>query len=301
MTEHSQRPSKEVWVDHFEPLQVWRFPFRLENILLTAPFIFLWSFLLGSFYVGGFIMVARSALAIYATVGFFFCYLFIVLDFTARGYQTPPKIGGDLLNANKGRFIKGLALSSMFASIAYTAAFSETLFVLTIAITALFLPVAVCIIAIQDSFINAMSPVRWYGFFRDIRFDRYFWQYLTTLGLAGLSIMLLQQDAGWLNLVTMSCCVFSFVLMFRCLGVLVHTNADGLGLSVRFGPEIEAAQRAENDQRALSDFALGLYQQVEVGRVNAAFDAYEKKLKEDKYSQETALWITIKEWPSPGT
>lgn len=296
MTDHRGRPSQRLWVDHFEPLEVWRFPFRLENLLLAAPLIGLWGFLLGSYHVGGIIMIVRSAFGIYATLGFFFCYLFLVLDFTARGFQTPPKISGDILRTSRARFFKVLAVASLFVSLTYTVTFSEQLFVMLLLSTVLFLPVAICIIAIQDSFLGAMNPLRWFGFFRAIRFDQHVLRYLMTLGMVLASFTLLFKNLGWLNLLTMSCWVLSVVLLFRSLGVLVHANASDLGLSVRFGHDIEASQIEENERRDISDFALGLYQQVEVHRINEAFEAYESHLTADKFASEEALWKIIRSW-----
>lgn len=114
-----------------------------------------------------------------------------------------------------------------------------------------------------------------------------------------LSFSLLLSNAGWFNLLTMSCWVFSLILIFRSLGVLVHANAANLGLPVRFSAEIEAAQINENERRALSDFALSLYQQVEAHRVNEAFARYQSRIAEDKFKSEEALWDIIRERSNP--
>lgn len=93
--------------------------------------------------------------------------------------------------------------------------------------------------------------------------------------------------------------MFSLILIFRSLGVLVHANAANLGLPVRFSAEIEAAQINENERRALSDFALSLYQQVEAHRVNEAFARYQSRIAEDKFKSEEALWDIIRERSNP--
>ena len=296
---NSSRPNRLLWVDHFKPLEVWRFPFRLENLLLAIPFILIWSFLLGSYHVGGSIMVVRSALAIYLTLGMFFCYLFVILDFTARGYQTPPKINGDLLNGHKGRFAKGLILTSLFASLAYTFRFSDTLPGLVYLSAAIFLPIAFSIIAIQDNFLNAINPMGWFEFISAINFDGHVGRYLVILALTLLGWQLLLVNLGWFNLGSMCFAVICMILLFRSLGVLLHANAAALGLSVRFGPELEAAQSLENQRRELSDFAQNLYQQAEVGRINEALASYSRKLSEDKFASETMLWEMLREWSNP--
>lgn len=294
----TQRPAKQVWIDRFEPLEVWRFAFRLENILLAAPLILIWSFLLGSYYTGGAIMVFRSLFAVYLTLAFFFCYLFIILDFTARGYQTPPKLSGDLLTTNKMRFIKSLAIASLFASLIYTASSSPVMLGFMVVLTFLFLPVSLCIIAIQDTFLNAMNPLNWFVFFRDIELDKSVAQYFLILGLTVAIGSLLMRNFSWFNLLTMTAVVFSMILLFRSLGVVLHTHAANIGLSVRFGPQVEARQRAESEQQSLSDFGLSLYQQVEVNRIEEAWEAYQQHIAASKFASEDALWELVQQWPN---
>ncbi|MFT7245609.1 MAG: hypothetical protein ACI82A_002979 [Candidatus Azotimanducaceae bacterium] len=292
----TQRPTKQVWIDRFEPLEVWRFAFRLENVLLAAPLILIWSFLLGSYYTGGLIMVARSLGAIYLTLAFFFCYLFIILDFTSRGYQAPPKLSGDLLTTNKLRFIKSLAVASLFASLIYATSSSPVLLGLMVTITFLFLPVSLCVIAIQDTFLNALNPLTWLVFFRDIEFDKSVAQYFLILGLTVAIGSLLMRNFSWFNLLTVTAVVFSVILLFRSLGVVLHTHASTLGLSVRFGPQVEARQVAESERRALSDFGLSLYQQVEVNRIEEAWENYQQHITANKFADEGALWDIIQKW-----
>jgi hypothetical protein len=292
-----------VWIDRFEPLEVWRFVFRAENVLLAAPLILIWSFLLGSYYIGGPatgpIMVVRSVGAIYLTVAFLFCYLFIILDYTARGYQTPPKLSGDLLTTNKGRFIKSLAIASFFAALIYANLSSPVLLGLMVMLTLLFLPVSLCIIAIQDAFLSALNPLNWMVFFRDIEFDKSVAQYFLILGMTVAAGSLLTKNFSWFNLLTVSAVVFSLILLFRSLGVVLHTHASTLGLSVRFGPQVEARQVAESERRALSEFSLSLFQQVEVNRIEEAWDTYRMQLTADKFASEDALWDIIHKWQSP--
>lgn len=292
------RPTKQVWIDRFEPLQTWGFVFRAENVLLGLPLVLTWSFLLGSFYLGGLIMVARGIFAIYLTLGFFVCYLFIILDYTARGYQSPPKISGDLLTTNKLRFIKSLGIISLFTSLLYTAAGSPTLLFLMSIFTLLFLPVSFCIIAIQDSFLRALNPLHWATFLRDIEFDRSVARYLISMALVAASGYSMGIDLGWFNWASVTSVVFSLILMFRCLGVVVHTHAANLGLSVRFGPEIEARQVAEANRRALAEFALSLFQKVEVHRTKEALAEYQQRLIDDRFESEDALWQMIIKWSS---
>ena len=294
----TQRPTKQVWIDRFEPLEVWRFAFRLENILLAAPLILIWSFLLGSYYAGGAIMALRGLFAVYLTLAFFFCYLFIILDFTSRGYQVPPKLSGDLLTTNKLRFIKSLVIASLFASLIYASLSSPVLLGIMITLTFLFLPVSLCIIAIQNTFMSALNPMNWLVFFRDIEFDKSVAQYFLILAMTVAIGSLLMRNFSWFNLLTVTAVVFSMILLFRSLGVVLHTHASTLGLSVRFGPQVEARQVAESERRALSDFGLSLYHQVEVNRIKEAWEAYQQHITANKFADEDALWDIIHTWPS---
>lgn len=108
--------------------------------------------------------------------------------------------------------------------------------------TLLFLPVCFCVIAIQDSFLNALNPLHWTMFLQGIEFDHAVAHYVIAMLLVAASGYSMGIDFGWFNWVSVTCVVFSLILMFRCQGVVVHTHAANLGLSVRFGPEIEAQQ-----------------------------------------------------------
>ena len=84
---------------------------------------------------------------IFFSLAFFFGYLMIVLDYTSRGYQHPPKISGDVLSDNKGKFLKGVLSLSVFLSA--TASLGDTLWIgWLIAMSALVLPIILAITAI---------------------------------------------------------------------------------------------------------------------------------------------------------
>ncbi len=79
--------TKPVWIDKFEDLEIFSFPFRVGNIANTIFFCLIFSYLLGVIRVVGPAGFLYSILLTYFSFMFFFGYLFVIVDYTSRGYQ----------------------------------------------------------------------------------------------------------------------------------------------------------------------------------------------------------------------
>lgn len=297
------RPSRRIAVDHFESLQIVGFVFRVENLLLVIPFIIFWSFLLINYMAvsgtAGLFVIVRSVMGIFLSLALFFCYLLVVLDYTSRGHQKPPKISGDLIDKNKGKFFKGILSLSFFMSAAATLGGSEWLSWFA-AISLFILPMVLSIIAIQESFSRAMNPLNWFLFVAALSWDKQLAKYLVCYGLLILSLewTFTQQDfARVIPAVTVS--TMLLVALFRSIGVLVHANAESLGLPIQFSHEIEQQQIAENLRRDESDFSADLYRLVQADKINEAWSEFQNHLKQTDELALARFWPVISKWPNP--
>ena len=108
---------KPVWIDRFEDLEIVSFPFRVVNLFAAIYFCLIFSYLLMVFRVVGLEGIVWTVPLAYINLLFFFGYMFVIVDYTAQGYQEVPKISGDLLHTGKSRFFKVLVLVSFFFSV----------------------------------------------------------------------------------------------------------------------------------------------------------------------------------------
>lgn len=297
------RSGRPVEIEQFEPLQIIRYLFRLENLLLIAPFIIFWSFLfLNYLAVGeqaGHFVVIRAVMGLFLSLALYICYLLLVLDYTARGYQQPPKVSGDLIDQNKARFFKAVLALSVFASFSTFVGGSEWTLVLTV-ISALILPVVLAIIAIQESFSRAMNPWNWVVFISDLKLDRHLAYYLVCFGLLSASLHWLFSTRELTSaLPAIAATTMLLLALFRSIGILVHANAESLGLPVRFGESVERAQQALSLRHAESDLTARLYRLSEADKTTEAFAEYQQYVKKNGIESVERLWPVISLWANP--
>ncbi|MFT6518626.1 MAG: hypothetical protein ACJATP_002293 [Candidatus Azotimanducaceae bacterium] len=117
----------------FEPLQVLTFPLRIigaEGLMMT----------IGLFYV---------------SCVLFFGYMFVILDFTARGHQQPP-------------MLKECLLISMLLALIYFIKHPYWQLLTSIAMLIL-LPVVTSLLIIYDSLFAALNPLNWVGMVRQVQ------------------------------------------------------------------------------------------------------------------------------------
>ena len=80
----------------YEKLEIFRYPFYLENALLIGLFsiIFVIASIWASLPAG---MGIRSLTLWFVGVVIFFNYIFVIVDYTSRGIQRIPKLSGELV------------------------------------------------------------------------------------------------------------------------------------------------------------------------------------------------------------
>lgn len=286
-------------VEKFAPLLVAPFSLRLNNILAVIFFGLLFSYFLAVARTVGAGGIVWLSLSIYVSFMFFFGYLFVIVDYTARGFQRIPLLSANILLDEKSRLFKEVVLIGFFASLIFfiEAEFWKVSFV--IACLILF-PIATVIIIMEESLVSAINPWKWLRVLMDLEFDKHLGQFLLMQLVTLFSgYMALGINLGLFNLVTMIVLLMAMLTLFRSLGVVLHSNAESLGFPVQFGERIARSQQDEAREKLLSEFSTSLYKLCNLGKARQAFEELETYLQADNYACEGELFSRMSKWESP--
>ena len=145
-----------------------------------------------------------------------------------------------------------------------------------------------------------MNPVNWLLFLSALSLNRYVVYYLVCYGLlvASLDWMFAEQSYTW-AVPSVACSTLLLLAPFRIVGILIHANAESLGLHVRFGSQVEASQIAENIRREESEFCVDLYRLVEADKTQEGWQRYQGFLSKTDHGRFDRLWPVISQWPNP--
>ena len=152
----------------------------------------------------------------------------------------------------------------------------------------------------EESLISALNPVKWVRVIMDIDANTGFMQYLAIQSLTLLvGYLALFVDFGWFNIIFMAVFLMATMTVFRSLGVVLHSNSESLGFSVRFSKQIEERQSQVAKERELSEFSTQLYKLGNSGELNKAWELMEKRLRDDNFATEADLFARIRDWDNP--
>jgi hypothetical protein len=291
--------SNPVWIDKFEALEINLFSLRPGNIVVAIFFALIFSYMLSALRFVGLAAATSMATLTYVTTIFFIGYLFVIVDYTAQGYQEIPKLSGNLLTTERSRLLKELVLIAFFVSLFFV--FDNPYWKLFFIISSLVLfPVSTAVIIMEESLVSAVNPVKWVGIVMDLDADAVFVQYLLIQGLTLFAgYVALFVDLGFFNLITMTILVMLLLTLFRSLGVLLHSNAETLGIPVRFGMQIEDEQLKAEQERGYSEFSSELYKLSSGGNLKEAWDLLDERLKKDKYATEADFFARLRNYDNP--
>lgn len=291
--------TKPVLIDKFEDLEIVSFPFRVGNIASIIFFGLIFSYLLGIMRTMGPIGFFYSIMLTYFSFMFFFGYLFVIVDYTSRGYQEVPKLSANLLITVRSRMFKELILISFF--FAFFFLFDNAYWNLIVVLTSLlFFPIATSVIIMEESLISALNPLKWIRVLLDIDANAMFMQYLAIQAFTLIAgYVALFVDFGWFNIITMALFLMATLIVFRSLGVVLHSNSESLGFPVRFGKQVEEEQIQLAKEHELSDFSTQLYKLRNAGKLTEAWELLQKRLRDDNFMTEADLFARLREWDNP--
>ncbi|HIG42471.1 MAG: hypothetical protein ABGY96_18635 [bacterium] len=292
-------PSKPIWIDKFDELSIYSFPFRISNILILFLFTLTFSYVLGATLFLGMIGFIVTITLAYVSFSFFFGYLFVIFEYTSLGFQEIPRLSADLLFNERGRLVKATVLVSFFLSAIFfvTDPFWQTFLTIT---SLLLIPVAMSVLIMEGRLISALNPLNWFAALKNIEADARFGQFLIlqfSMLLTGYVALFV--NLGWFNILTMMAFLTVSMTAFRCLGVVLHSNAESLGLEVVYGPVIEEEQTQRARDQELSEFTASLYSLSGAGKTEKAREMLNQRLEDDGYITEPDLFGRIRGWENP--
>ena len=292
-------------VSTFEDLTILRFPVSgptfFVYLLLGSLFSFLVVFT-GSFYESG-LPIFMLPIWVVALCGIV-KYGFVILEFTARGRQQVPKFSGEMLLANfdAGSLFK--ELSVQFILISPVLAVSDVwLQVALILVVLLILPAVYYYVGVENNFFGALNPVKLSQFIRHSGFGA------VTAKLAAIEMSLATLlFVGARDLTTIpapylflgTCiAVYLILMLFRCIGVLLHCRREELGIETEFSPEQEESERRKQVHLKRSDVIYDLHRLSQRDSLTAAWEMLESALNEDEFESEADYFHSVSQWPNP--
>lgn len=87
----------------------------------------------------------------------------------------------------------------------------------------------------------------------DARVMQYFILQISCLSIGYVALFV---NYGFFNVDSMAAFLSVLTALFRSLGVVIHANANSLGLKVLYSKDIESRQTQNVENRALSDFMI---------------------------------------------
>jgi hypothetical protein len=295
----SEKMRSSAALKGFEPLQVLAFPLRLSNFLVLLFFTLTFSWVEFSLRMLGLDGAIITLGLFYFSCLLFFGYLFVILDFTARGHQQPPMLSSNLLQSAKGPLFKECLLVSTMLALVYLVDHPYWQLVTGIAML-IVLPVTTSLLVIYDSFLAALNPLNWFEVIRHIKLGQRLLQYvLLSAVLTYWCYMVVSQDWGWSNPLKLCACLGSFMLVFRSFGALLHDNAEALGLNVNFSQALSTAAAYRAEDRQVADFLYDLHRLAHSGKMKQAELQLAVHLKANKYWREGYYFDLLTEWDNP--
>lgn len=286
----------------FEDLTIFLFPlsgFTIFVYLLLAP-----VFAILIMVSGMHMFIALRTLPIWMiAVSALMHYGFVILDYTSRGRQLVPRLTWDMLTAQfNSRLAKELLFLSVWVSFVFT--FENPAIQLALIISSLVVfPSATSYIGMQDSFTSAINPVQLFQFIKHMGYGAVTAKLaVIEIALGALLFLGIQKGAtaSLLNLFLGSfAAVYLILILFRCIGVLLHSRRKELGLLTEFSPEQEDAQRQNQVHSKRADIVFDLHRLSQRGNTKEAWQMLDAVLKEDNFESETEYFDAISEWHYP--
>lgn len=289
-------------ITQFEDLAIFLFPltgFTLFVYLLLAP---VFTFLIMASGTSWFVALRTFPIWI-AAVCALIHYGFVILEYTSRGRQLVPRLTWDMLTAQfNARLAKELLFLSVWVSFIFTFE-NPSLQLVMITVSLLIFPAATSYIGLQDNFISAINPVQLFQFIRHMGFGPVSVKLLVIESiLAALLFLGIQQGptASFFSLFLGTfAAVYLILMLFRCIGVLLHSRRKELGLLTEFSPEQVDAERQDQVDSKRSDIFFDLHGLSQRGNTKKAWQMLEAALQENEYQSEAEYFHRISEWDNP--
>jgi tetratricopeptide (TPR) repeat protein len=286
-------------VQAFDPLRIFQFPFYLENILVILLFciMFITACIWASLPVG---MGIRSVPFWFLCITVFFNYMFVVVDWTSRGFQHMPKLSGDLVFPSHDSRLFTIALLTLCYLAFLLGNWAEEFRAVRLLAAFFTYPLFFGLLIVHSRLTELLNPIK----------------LLKTLYLfstAGVSLIFYV-----LQLVTGALLYFEFqafgqislahllwqvpltlillFMLFRSLGVVLNTQGPSFGLPVLQNEDTQSAAFEEEARVELDKFVMSLHRWARVNEFGEAWKLIQAFQKENRHHLDDALFTRLSEW-----
>ena len=287
----------------FESLHLFRFPFTMVNILITLMFFI---FLLGPallLMIPTGSMILRAIPVLYLTTVLYTQYMFIIVEYTALGYQVLPKMSFAMTQpTHDHRFIKEILVIVVLLLI-YHQISSEILRSIYIWFVLVIFPLVTAVIAIERTFFRALNPLVWWQIIKEIGPSRQAFTFIAiqfgTWGLISDFVTRFYEIPFQYVVVYIFAILTMLMWMFRSLGIMLHDRADQLGILVQYSEEKDIAEQESFENQQIEKFVRTLHELSSSNKYKEARQLLSDRLEQDKYSTEAFYFNRLRKLQDP--
>ena len=282
----------------FEPLETFRFVFRLEACLTWLFFAVVFVVATTSLKVPAFYI--RSLFLWVAGVVLFTQYSFVVLEYTSRGYQRVPKLSGSMVFWNNDMRIWQVVTIVLAAMLLGTLAISDWSRIVYIVLLSAMLPVAISGVVLGGTLVVALNPLTWLATVRGFGINR------ASVIFASLQAALM---FAMTTLVTQFAKIDGFHLFWlvpftvllalttvRALGVLLNSRSAELGLLVNQSEDTHEQAVREHEVLVVHEFISNLYPLMRADKLGEAWNLLKANLATDDWERAGITLEHLRTW-----
>jgi hypothetical protein len=283
-------------VGEYKPLEVIRFVFYPENLLMLCLFsVMFWIACVWSSLPYG--MGLRSAPFWFLCITLFFNYSFVVVDYTARGVKSLPKISGEMVFPSSDLRLYTFAfLTLSFAAFVF-GGWESTDQSSRLMLAFFLYPLMLSVLIVSQRLSGLLNPVslikRLLIFVSSIRSFNFFalqfgvgwllyWE-IQSFGKIPIAHLIWQVP---LTLVLL-------LVLFRLLGVVLNQLGPKLGLVILTNEAMHREAEIVEAGLVLDDFVQSLYRWVRVHEYGNAWREVDQFRKDNRHALDDALYVRL--------
>lgn len=286
-------------VGEYQPLEIVRFPFYAENLLVITFFSLM--FLIACFWASlphG--MGIRSVGFWFICITLFFNYAFVIVDYTARGVKNIPKLSGEMVFPTHDMRLYTVAFLTVGTLAFVFGAWESDKQSLRLVSAFILYPLLFSMLVVSHSLavlVNPLILMRRLLVFISCSHALFFFVIQLFAGvLLYWNIASFGVISAWHLFWQVPVTLIMLFLLFRSLGVVLNRQGPKMGLSVLTNQDIHQQARNEDDRLMLDEFVLELYRWVRVHEYNKAWDHLLEFQRKNRHKFDDALYIRLGQW-----
>lgn len=283
----------------FERLQVFQFPFFLENLLVIALFTVMFTIasIWASLPAG---MGIRSVTFWFICITMFFNYMFVVVDHTSRGFQHIPKLSGELVFPTHDTRLFTIALLTVCYLAFLLGNWAEEFRAIRLVIAFFTYPLLFGLLVVHShwtALLNPLSLLRTLYLFSSCKEAVTFYLLQAATGTLLYFVFKVFGEVSRLHIfwqVPLS--LLLLFMLFRSLGVVLNTRGPAFGLPVIQNADTQKLALADETGRKHDDFIMELHRWTRVHEYGKAIALVEAYQREQGHDLDDRLFTRLSEW-----